>query len=186
MEPLKNTALTFDQPPPLKQVLWYHCDDCFDSGLIWKGTNGPATCLKCDDRRDLPDAGAKLMRAVYERIAANKLINKQQFDFARALVKSTVNNPVPLQILMRHFDTSDRTIKSYIESLRTEWLLPIGSSKFPPSGYYWIYTAEEFKAWLEAYLSQPREEFRTAYRMLRANFPELAGQIKFDFEEDAR
>lgn len=187
MEPLRQTAqgvLTFDQPPPLKQILWYLCNDCFDSGLIWQGSDGPGSCLQCAERRDLPDASAKLIRAIYERVAANKLINKQQFDVARALVKSTVQIPVPLNILMRHFDTTDRTIKGYIESLRTDWLLPIGSSKFPPSGYYWINSAEEFKAWLEAYLSQPKEEFRTAYRMLKANFSELTGQVNFNFGEE--
>lgn len=181
MEAVKNITYTYDQPPPLKQILWYQCNDCFDSALTWHKTNGPTICPQCTDRRDLPDAAARLSRAIFERMGANKTINKQHFDLARALVKSTAQIPVPLNVLIRHFELSDRTVKHYIEALRSDWLLPIGSSKFPPSGYYWISTPEEFKGWLEAFLSQPKEEFRTAHRMLGANFPELSGQISFEY-----
>lgn len=182
MESAANVEV-FPHLHTIKAITWFHCDDCYDSNLLW-GRGGIEACQKCQERKDLPESAERLQRAVYDRVATAKFINKQQFDLARVLVKATAKYPLGLNALIRHFSLTDRTVKAYIESLRSEWLLPIGSSKFPPTGYYWIASANEFKGWLEAYLSQPKEEFRTAHRMLRANFPELAGQINFDFQEE--
>jgi hypothetical protein len=183
-----HTAQSLPQQPgmpalhTIKAITWYSCDDCFDSTLLWT-KQGPDVCLPCLSRKDLPPSAARLTHVCFDRVKANHFLHKQQFDLARLLCKATAKYPLGLNTLCAHLQLSDRSVKGYIETLRSQWLLPIGSSKFPPSGYYWISSPDEFKQWLEAYLSQPKEEFRTAHRMLRANFPELAGQINFDFQE---
>lgn len=176
-----SSLLKTDTTDWLLRATYYSCEECLDSGLIVRN-HQVATC-DCDYEQTADTAVDQLQSVVFERVAASKFINLHVFLCARALVKSSVTKPVPLKLLETHLQMSDRAIKGFIESLRREWLLPIGSRKESPSGYYWIRTAEEMKDWLTAFISQPKSELHTAYKMVNANFPELAGQLNFDFTE---
>jgi hypothetical protein len=68
-----------------------------------------------------------------------------------------------------------------VQELRREWLLPIGSSRRAPAGYFWMQTAAQFIEWSRAYRSQAIDELVTLFKLQRANFAELAGQQPLDF-----
>lgn len=177
---MQQAKSSISQENWLQRLLCYQCDACLDTNLVIR--QGQIT--QCDQHALRPNATAdQLLLVVNDRLAAEKLVNYQVFETARALVHSSISRPVPLFCLQNHLQVTDRAVKGFIESLRREWLLPIGSSK-EPGGYYWIRSAAEMTAWLTAFLSQPKSEFRTAYKMVNANFPELAGQLKFDYETE--
>lgn len=163
----------------LKMLISYSCELCYDSTI--KIEHGQPVFCECGAQAN--DAIIKLTAKITERKDAGKFINQQVIETACCLVLTTPETPVSLTALMQELNTTERPIKGFIESLRKEWRLPIGSSRNHPTGYYWISTPEQMKHWLNEFLAQPKQEFQTAYRVVNANFPELAGQFNFDFTE---
>lgn len=79
----------------------------------------------------------------------------------------------------------DREIKRTIRSLRCLGLA-ILSSKRPPYGYWWCQSADEMREFVDRFKAQPMDELYTLSRMVKANFPHLAGQLSLDFAELGR
>ena len=77
-----------------------------------------------------------------------------------------------------------RDVKAAVEELRADWLLPIGSSRGAPHGYYWIRSAAEYLAWSRSYRAQAIQSLVTMHRLGAHNFAELAGQDSFSFARE--
>lgn len=168
----------------LQHAIGFECAECYDSGHLQPTDTRTRLCnclwyLRGDQRpiNQLIDALSRLDKRDREFA--------YQFDCARALVRATAQRPVRGFTLGLFLRVDERKVKSLIQTLRDEWALPIGSLRVPPYGYYWISTPEEFLAWFNPMKAQALSEMRTAHRLMRRHYPELAGQFTFNFEEDS-
>lgn len=163
------------------------CPDCYDSSWAYTDKRVYRCCVDYSDYafaqilRQFTNALA--MKIVGPRYSVENL-DLKAFDCARALVRATALRPVRNTTLGMFLGVNERQVKDTIKTLRDDWKLPIGSLREPPYGYYWISTPEEFLAWFEPMRSQAFSELRTAYRLMRAHYPQLAGQFTFNFDQE--
>jgi hypothetical protein len=155
------------------------CPDCWGSTIVIT-PYGLGKCVACLEK-EVPPPAARLSECVWMRVEKEKDVDPQVLNVARILLHSSSKTPVSNYVLKGYLRSSEREIKNFVRVLRREWLLPIGSSRKPPSGYFWIWTAAEFLDWARVYRSQAIDELANLYKLQRANFPELAGQESFDF-----
>lgn len=164
---------------------WSHpgaCNQCWDSTLLWIPGQGVQRCSPCiQSQITLSPAAKRLAETVWSRVERNQEVRPQVLLTARLLIHSTVDAPVSGISLEGQLRCTEREVKTVAQELRREWLLPIGSSRRPPFGYYWMHTAEDFLNWSRVYRSQAIDELVTLYKLQRANFAELAGQQPLDF-----
>lgn len=106
-------------------------------------------------------------------------INPIEFALAERIARHSPDNPVSLQTLSTEFDLDERGVKDTVRTLRTLWLLPIGSSrtKGRPQGYYFCLDLNEFQTWLTSFLKQPLDELRTIKNLATRHYPEFSGQL---------
>ena len=150
------------------------CPDCWDSTIAIT-PNGLERC--CPGK--VSPAATKLAEHVWLREEKKMETDPRVLNTARAIVTATVEQPISgptLQALLRE---TERGVKSYVETLRREWVLPIGSTR--QLGYYWMLSAKDFLDWSRAYRAQAITSLVTLYKMQRTNFPELAGQESLQF-----
>lgn len=155
------------------------CAQCWDS-FIALDLLGPTTCSLCD-AETLSEAALKISEVVVRRIANNLVIDRQMLDTARSLANATVDNPIPGEILQTHLGCDRRRLSQLMMRLRDEWLLPVIASRRPPIGYFIATSAEQLLEWNRVTRAQALSELATSYRLVRANYPLLAGQQPLDF-----
>jgi biotin operon repressor len=151
------------------------CSWCWDSTISITPTSLERCCL---ERCSTP-ATNKFFECVSIRTEKKMEIDPRILNTARAIVTARTDQPISgytLQALLRE---TERGVKKFIETLRKEWVLPIGSTR--ELGYYWMLTAKDFLDWSRAYRAQAITSLATLYKMQRVNFPELAGQESLDF-----
>lgn len=167
--------------------LWHYtrftCAACFDSGLSTSG-GGLGNCALC--HAPVSGPARRLHQQVDELLGRHQPVSRAAIEVARVLVCATAERPLPGEAIRAAFQIGERELKGLIETLRTDWLLPIGARRAKPSGYYWMATPTEFRQWFETMRAQAICELQTAYHLARANYPELAGQLSFNFTEDER
>jgi hypothetical protein len=156
------------------------CFDCWDSTIVVT-PYGPGKCITCLEQGNVLPAAQKLSEVVWRRIERQQLVDQRALNAARAIVTATSELPISGPTLQGLLRESDRGVKSCVEILRGEWVLPIGSTR--KVGYYWMYTAKDFLDWSRPYRSQSITSLATLHKMQRANFPELAGQESIQFIE---
>lgn len=78
--------------------------------------------------------------------------------------------------------TSDRRVKEAVRILRKDFQLPILARREKPFGYFWCSSVAEMKDFIEMFSSQYRDEAFTLGRLVRSNYPELAGQLRLLIE----
>lgn len=95
----------------------------------------------------------------------------------------------------RRRKANDRVVKDIIRTLRKEHEFPILSRKFArpketdkagnltaeakPAGYWWCDNEDEMQEFVIAFRKQPMDELHTLSRIVKANYPKLAGQFDF-------
>ena len=79
-----------------------------------------------------------------------------------------------------HQEISERTVKEIIRTLRKDHAFPIISRRKPPSGYWWCSSKREMEEFIEVFKSQALDELHTLSRIVKSNFPELAGQLRLE------
>lgn len=182
---------TPEQPPA--RVPAFHCGRCNDLG-VWLTPRGilgecPSLQLGHADHPPLGIAGEMMLRS--GRAMAQReyqITQTNDFRVARALTRFQSDRPCTRQQLIdRYFDWAGsqklRHLHACIERLRGEWLLPIGSRKSEPYGYWFITDEADFKRWVAAYKSAPIRQLSTAHAVAKAFFPEVAVQLAFEFAE---
>ena len=146
-------------------------------------TNGVAG-VKLLER--LPNA-AILEDEVLSPLRGHELSEVELYISIKLLREASAERPVSNQELRsgislafkEHENMSSRIVKHIIRALRKEHSFPIVASRCPPYGYWWCASAEEMKAFIEHFKSQPMDELHTLGRMVREHFPELSGQLRF-------
>lgn len=159
------------------------CFECLDTNLQI-GLYGVQACDKCSGARlSRSNAATMLARVIFNRLERKQTVEPMLVQLARILTRFSSENPMPGAMLEVHLRLDYRTAKSMIETLRRDYLLPIGSRKGQPNGYWIMTTATEFIEWDRQFRSSAISVFATSYRLMRANFPALAGQTSLDFTE---
>ena len=168
----------------------YGCDRCLDIGIRISpaGVFEPCPAIVLGhEHADPSPAAVMIQRAVIRRTIE---ADSHLFDVARTLAAfSTVYPCSRFELIERHFtfvtgsEAQRRKVSAAIERLRDEWLLPVGSRKGHPSGY-WIITDEtDFEAWFEAKKTQPLKELKTLHRLARVHWPIFAEQLELEFTD---
>jgi hypothetical protein len=78
-----------------------------------------------------------------------------------------------------------RKFHAAIEELRRVWMLPIGSRKDSPAGYWIITDVKDFEEWINRSKSAPITQLTTIYKVAKRNFPIFAEQMELDIFNDA-
>ncbi len=171
------------------------CERCFDTGIWLTPRNEVAVCPRVQMREPHcePNDAALILRRAANRLFQRKLwVNPLCFMLARVLTNYTSAAPCSRVDLFDLFfaDTNLlesnklRKFHSFIEELRSIWLLPIGSRKIEPSGYWMITDLEDFKAWIARVKSAPITQLSTIHRVAKHNFPIFAEQLELEFWND--
>lgn len=79
-----------------------------------------------------------------------------------------------------HQTIDDRSVKRIIRTLRKDHSFPIIANKQSPPGYWYCRSKAEMEEFIERFRAQPLDQLHTLSRMVKAHFPELAGQLRFD------
>jgi hypothetical protein len=179
--------------PSLLANFNFQCQRCFDTGIWLTPKNDVETCpvkIMMPGLHLPATTAAGFVKRAADLIKNNQAwINFQEFDLARILSNYSSANPCARQILIEFFyDETNLTAEhklrkfhSLIECLRHRWLLPIGSRKTEPTGYWIISDVEDCKAWLRHATAAPKTQLATIWHVAKHNFPMLAGQAEFDF-----
>jgi len=94
-------------------------------------------------------------------------------------------HPVRIAEIQKQTGLSDRTVKAIVHTLREVHLLPIGGSRRPPVGMFWIQDAAGFQSYYDQTYAQAMSELRTLHKMARTHYPELAGQLLLPIAGDS-
>ena len=169
------------QIPFFKTVV---CSDCWDSTLV-NTPYGLGKCVTCLERTDrvITPAAKRLAEVAWRRVEKKQSVDPQVLSAARMVIHYSASAPLSGYTIQGQLRATERDVKRFMRELRREWLLPIGSSRQPPFGYFWIISASEYLEWERVFRAQAIDELVTLFRLRRANFPELAGQGAFDFVE---
>lgn len=167
-------------------LLGAKCFECLDTNLEIT-LYGVQACQACVGARESRShAATMLARIAFRRVEKGQPLDPMLIQIARILTFFTSEQPLPGAMIETHLRLDYRTAKKMIETLRREYLLPIGSRKGDPNGYWIMTTAAEFIEWDRQFRSQAISLFATSYRLMRANFPHLAGQTSLDFTETVK
>ena len=172
------------------------CVRCFDTGIWLTPTNAVAVCpnlLNIDKPHQTANPSAFLMAKSARRLHERNIhINPFAFDLARILTHYSSETPC-LRLDLLEFFFADTNLSSslrlrkfhyLIEELRKIWLLPIGSRKDRPSGYWIITELDDFKEWFERVKAAPITQLTTIHRVAKHNFPIFAEQLELEFWDD--
>jgi hypothetical protein len=176
---VRNEYLTIDP----------RCQYCWDTGL-WMPAGRVSVCPDLT----LPSHVISSIRAnIIAREATRvqdlcKHLNENEFDIARFLTHFEKDTPCPrekLDYLLHGKITlqTARAVMKLIEILRSLWMLPVGSSRVPPAGYWIITESKEYERWFDHALQASRTQFAKFYRNARHNYPHFASQLSFNFFE---
>lgn len=130
---------------------------------------------------------AQLVWTLLGRIALRP--GRMAFDLAQALTHFTSESPCDTRLLLDYLFADTRMshherlrkLAHLVEDLRRVWLLPVGSRRTAPAGYWIITDLDDCMAWLRAASSAPKTQLATIWRSAKAAFPVLAGQGEFEF-----
>lgn len=187
---LIDTAIANDMTLPLfgTQIT---CDRCQNIGMRIGPTGVFEQCpvVAVGQPHAEPNPAGTILRHFADVLRRRHIApNSHAFDVAKTLTGYTTAEPCPRDVLLdTHFTwTSSRLRKFHhaIEELRSIWLLPVGSRKEEPSGYWIITDVDDFAAWADRYRSAPITQLSTLHRVARANFPLYAEQLELDFWSD--
>jgi len=75
---------------------------------------------------------------------------------------------------------NEREIKAVVRSLRKEHAFPILSRRHKPAGLWWCESAAQMNDFIDSFRNQAIDELHTLSKVVRHNYPELAGQLKLE------
>lgn len=164
------------------------CFECGDLGFrLADGMPHQCWRVRANAPHNDPNPAALMLRRAVDRLFKYGVpIDVQHFEIAKLLTRFSSERPFDkAKTLELHYPMPLRSFMGIVEDLRKVWLLPIGARKHPPSGY-WIITDEDaFREYLETAKTAPITQLSTIYRVARANFPVLAGQLELELTPEA-
>lgn len=166
------------------------CIECRDIGFVVKD-GLPVRCWRknAGAPHNAPNPAATILQKCVDYMQFRKLAAEPHaFEIARLLCRFDGSNPCRRGELIEkkfgYVKNSLRAFHAVVETLRRDWLLPVGSRKDAPSGYWIITTADEFAEWVARTRSAPITQLTTIHRLAKHNFPIFAEQLELDFWND--
>ena len=168
------------------------CIVCSDT-QVWINPHGRiARCPQADldpHSHGVPGPAAVIFNRAALRVAHDERpLNAKAFDLGRFLTGFSSESPCRRELIIEsHFSYSVsalRNLHHVVEELRRVWLLPVGSRKDAPAGYWIISDLDDFAAWVARSKAAPITQLTTIHRVAKANFPVFAEQMELDFWND--
>jgi hypothetical protein len=112
-------------------------------------------------------------------------LTKDELFVATMLLEATAARPIGIKRLRRALHDAERPIterdvKDIIRSLRKKHELPIISRRANGSGFWWCENEAQMKEYATRARKQPMDELHTLSRIVKANYPRLAGQLSLE------
>jgi hypothetical protein len=127
---------------------------------------------------------------IYERELINPLhghaLSPLEQYVASLLLDASSEKPIGTTEIIAHVKLSldlkitRRVLSEVVRTLRKAHTFPIMSRRKQPAGYWWCQGKDEMIEFIETFKSQARDEMHTIGVMVRANYPELAGQLRLE------
>lgn len=187
-----NAVATPEPMPLLTHITSVVCHRCGDLGIRWEPSGRIAVCpvIQLGLDHPEPNAAAQMLRTRVGKLQSRGIaINSLSFDVARALTYATSGSPTPRQTLLNKYYgwASSQLLRKFhatIEELRTIWLLPVGSRKELPHGYWIITNEDDFSEWAERSKGAAITVLSRIHRLAKANYPVYAEQMELEFWKD--
>ena len=130
---------------------------------------------------------ANLKYELFEQELLNPLhghdLSTDERFVAEVLLDATSARPMGIKRIrrlskeLRSVQLSDRVVKAIIRRLKKDHEFPIFSRRKRPAGFWWGTSEEEALEYFRHAQRQPLDELHTLHRMMKVNFPRLAGQL---------
>lgn len=167
------------------------CHECQDIGFVVSKDGEFNWCWRAragaEHNKQSP-AAFVLQRAVEQLRIAKITIEPHIFYVARQIAAGTSAEPVKREKLIEgNFTYSKSPLRMFhkaVETLRSVWLLPVGSRKEAPAGYWICTDQKDFAEWVERAKSAPVTQLSTIHRVAKRNFPLFAEQLELQFFND--
>ena len=183
---MRNTALA----PVTRNLspVTFLCDRCHDIGVRVSpaGVYEPCPAIVVGDEHADPSPQALMIQRAVMRQPS--IADSHLFDVARTLAAFSTASPCNrFELIERHFtfvhgpEAQRRALSYSIQKLRDEMLLPVGSRKSKPSGYWIITDADDFETWFTEKKKQPLTELGSLHRLARTYWPVFAEQLELEF-----
>lgn len=116
------------------------------------------------------------------------ILSERERAVAERVMRATSKQPVRIKDLRAELSekglhASERTVKDIVRTLRKQHQLRILARREKPAGYFWCENVEQMKEFIAMFKSQALDELHSLSRVVKANYPELAGQLRFDVSE---
>jgi hypothetical protein len=123
----------------------------------------------------------------YEEAVLNPLaghdLDELESYIASLLLEASAEKPMNSDYIIRAVaDALDRKIavrnvKTVVRTLRKVHGFPILARRTKPTGYWWCGSLEEMQEFVELFKAQALDELHTLSRIVKNNYPKLAGQL---------
>src|ERR1044072_5284672 len=126
-----------------------------------------------------------LEREQINPLAGHALTELEEF-VAVALLNGSSDRPIRIHDLILAAGgrfgewPNDREIKDVVRALRKDHAFPIISRRSKPPGLWWCASSAEMNEFIESFRKQALDELHTLSKIVRHNYPELAGQLKLE------
>jgi hypothetical protein len=168
------------------------CPNCKNTTLF-RNQHGNIVSCPSGCRKENDFAVKALKRSIESQRTRGAAIDGILFATAQILLTHSREQPIKRteleQQILRNFPDAtigknpERTVQGWIETLRKEWVLPVGSSKSEPAGYFFMRDADDLEKWRREASSAPITALATIYRVVKNYLPLFAGQLEFaDFD----
>ncbi|QQS33523.1 MAG: hypothetical protein IPM50_02765 [Acidobacteriota bacterium] len=178
------------------QTTFSDCERCFDIGWHVSPQGGISRCPVIAGtpgvHHPLSQPGERISRCIEAKLDSPVELDAYHFEVARTLAAATRERPMHRdELIRRHFsfvrgsENQRRKLTLAVNHLRSIWLLPVGSSKREPCGYWIITNESDFKNWIDWAAAEPVTKLNELRGLARFNFPIFARQLELRFEEAA-
>ena len=130
-----------------------------------------------------------LNNELFERELLNPLrglaLTKEEELVALMILDASAALPIGIKRLQRGLQeagrgTTEREVKDIVRTLRKRHELPILSRRKKGGGLWWCEDEAQMRAYYDHARRQPLDELHTLSRIVKANYPRLAGQLSLE------
>lgn len=129
----------------------------------------------------------RLETELFDPLEGRELTDLESY-VASLLLSASAARPIGIREIVTHTrlaleqEIDERKVKKVIRELRREHGFPILARRKRPSGYWWCETADEMESFVSSFRSQAMDELVTISKMVKLNYPEIAGQLRLEEE----
>lgn len=175
-----------DLSEPRAVAAGFRCYECADLGFTLEQGSTRLCWRRAAPGHNPPNEAARMLSRAVDHLAVRKIVvDHHSFEMAKVLCQYTGDRPFDKgDVLATHLAQSLRSFHHIIEDLRKVWLLPVGSRKEPPAGYWIITDQADFAAWVQRAKTAPVTQLSTIHAVARRNFPVFAQQLELDIWQE--